>query len=91
MKHLSNKKRKLQFIRKKNYVRLGGLLYLVFKVSQEALKEPACELESMAVSMIASQQKSLRLKLVSIKEERNLIDDDFVKDLYTMKITLKHD
>lgn len=59
---LSRKKRKLQFIRKKNHVRLGGLLYLGVKISGEIISSPIIgELEQFFEDCIINEQKRLKL------------------------------
>jgi len=88
---MNRKKRKLQFIRKKNHVRLGGLLHLGVKTSGEIISSTIIgELEQFFEDCIVNEQKRLKLKLFISAVDIAQIDDDFTKDMYTFKITLKH-
>lgn len=87
----SRKYCKLQYIRKKNHVRLGGLLFIIQKVSRVFAQETPMQLQLIIQDSIACQSKKLKLPLTCMKLEQNYCNDDFARDLVTFKITVKYE
>ena len=87
MKRLSNKKRKLIYIRKKNKLRLGGELSTTFKVSNEIKLYEDFPHRYIQEKLFDAANKYKMLLTLSV--ETKLCDDDYIKNIQTIILTLK--
>lgn len=85
MKRLSNKQRKLIYIRQKNRLRLGGSLMMYFKVSNEIMKYEDFLHEHIQDRLIEAVKKYKMLLTFDIQTGIN--GDDFLKNIQTVKLT----
>lgn len=89
MKKLNRKKRKLRFIRWKNNLRLGRTrFYCTEKVSLQLLEEGRYDFRKLIDTAKASVLKEYKLKLNNAMIDSGLMDDDYIKDLVTFRVTL---
>ena len=92
MKRLSNKKRKLNYIREKNHYRLGGFGASYFKMTKEMFED-----SNFSDRFIKTEIENNLLKLKSIfkldfkidRFETGLDGNDFIHDLITIKYYYK--
>ena len=85
MKRLSNKKRKLIYIRQKNKLRLGGKLFNVFTISLEMLQDQKYVTDYIQNIVIYNIKKYKML--LSFDIQIGTCQDDFLMDTKTIKLT----
>lgn len=89
---MNSKKRKLKYIREKNYYRSGGESLCSFKVSSELL-EDADFFESLlakeAEHISCNLEKRFKMPFHLTYSDTGSVADDYMKDLITVRLTLK--
>ena len=85
MKRLSNKKRKLIYIRQKNKLRLGGKLFNVFTNSLEMLQDKKYVTDYIQ-NIVIDNIKKYKM-LLSFDIQIGTCQDDFLMDTKTIKLT----
>lgn len=85
MKRLSNKKRKLNYIRQKNRLRLGGKLFNTFIVSNEMMTDQKFITDHIQSILIENIKKYKTLLSFSVANGQCY--DDFVMNTTTLKLT----
>ena len=83
----NRKYRKLQFIRRKNRLRLGEPIYWTQKVSAPLL---ASEIEDILFEACRHLRSRFKLALYPVDLEAAYVGDDFINDLLSIKIKIKH-
>jgi len=94
MKRISNKKRKLNYIREKNYYRLGGIGVDYFKMSKEMFSDIDFTEKQIIRSIDDSLKRmSKKYKLTfgsnPLWIESGLDGNDFLRELTTIKFKFK--
>ena len=87
MKQLSNKKRKLNYIRQKNTLRLGGKLHFSFKVTSGFYSEIQGEVVGRIQEILIDNIKRYKM-LLSFNVETGISGGDFYQELVTVNLTL---
>ena len=84
---MNNKKRKLQYIRDKNHLRLGGNMYSILSVSNEI-----CEDEEYVFNTLESEVKhysnKYKLNLCIDSLVKGMSNDDFLINCSTFKMCI---
>ncbi len=89
MKRESRKKRKLQYIREKNAYRNGVPCNLFFKMSSDIMEDKLyCEslINNQINAATLKLKKKFKMNFDHIKSEIGLCDDDFIRDIITVKL-----
>jgi len=86
---MTSKIRKLQYIRVKNHLRMGGVIYDVFKVCDEMIFDTNFMVEYISDKhnyFIKDISKKYKLELKIHTVETGTCKDDFIRGLSTIKI-----
>lgn len=86
-KRLSNKKRKLIYIRQKNQLRRGGSLLKTFKVSNGMLNFDDNYLKNQIDVILLEASKYYKLEL-TFDLRVGMVDDDFIRELQTVALLI---
>lgn len=91
MKQLSSKKRKIRFIREKNYFRSGKPLRTITKISNELRHDVDAEEMTEHIIQTAVLTFSTRYKLPFrfVSMDVAQMDTDFIYDRFSVILTLK--
>lgn len=89
MNKRNRKYRKLQFIRRKNRLRLGEQITMTFKVSLDIASDSDL-LAGIIEDAIATRSKKFRLLLKPLDVVTSMAGDDYAKELVTVLIHVKH-
>ncbi len=93
---LSNKKRKLAYIREKNFYRTGGFAKGAFQMSNELRDELRSDtavnmafVELCSEDLLENLETKFKMDFVLVSFETSTCQDDFINDTTTVKVTLK--
>ena len=89
---ISRKKRKLEYIREKNYYRLGGKCKSIFKISSQMMGDNdfiQSTIKRQTKETATNLDRKFKMKFALTNIETGINGDDFINDLTTFKFTLK--
>lgn len=88
---MTNKKRKLLYIRLKNNIRTHrATVYYKYKFSNEILKDDLSIIEAEEHEAKSKAEKYWRLPLKLIDTQTGIVDMDFANDLTTVNFIYEH-
>lgn len=86
------KRRKLDYIRKKNHLRLGGLYFQIFRVANILLEQQPDYINLLTEEIREHLSKSFKMPIVSCGKDEVVYDAlDFTRDLKTIRMEFKRD
>lgn len=88
MKKITNKKKKLNYIRRKNYVRKFNVLDYFYKVSTSLPADYFLDTGEIDEA-VKDINKEFNLDVSLLKIQVVILDDDFIRDLVTVNFKLK--
>lgn len=87
-KNPTSKKRKLEYIREKNYYRLGGTGSNYVKIAQELIDDVSF-VHWLVNEQIPGLERKYKMYFETISFEIGFVNDDFIKNLKTILFKFK--